>query len=51
MAIAAIVALAARLGLAHGLGGMLALLSGIGTGQQLPDPLANRLCGRMPASN
>jgi hypothetical protein len=51
IALVAIVALAAELGLVHGLGQMLGLLSGIGTGQQLADEAANRKWGRVPASS
>lgn len=43
----AILALAAALGVEHGLGGILGLLSGIGTGQQLADGLANRKWGHV----
>jgi hypothetical protein len=49
-AMLAIVALAAALGVAHGLGGILGILgilSGIGTGQQLADGLANRKWGHV----
>ena len=42
-----ITALTAALGIAHGLGGMLGILSGIGTGQQLADGLANRKWGHV----
>lgn len=42
-----ILALAAALGVAHGLGGILGILSGIGTGQQLADGLANRKWGHV----
>lgn len=45
----AIIALAAALGVAHGLGGILGTLSGIGTGQQLADGLANRKWGHVHA--
>ena len=47
VAMLAIVALAATLGVAHGLGGILGILSGIGTGQQLADGLANRKWGHV----
>lgn len=47
-AMVAIIAVAAALGLAHGLGGILGLLSGVGTGQQLADALADRKWGRVP---
>lgn len=43
----AIIALAAALGIAHDLGGILGILSGIGTGQQLADGLANRKWGHV----
>ena len=45
-AMLAILILAAELGVAHGLGAILGLLSGIGTGQQLADGLANRKWGQ-----
>ncbi len=51
IALVTIMVLAASLGLAHGLGQMLGLLSGIGTGQQLADAAANRKWGHVPASH
>jgi succinate dehydrogenase/fumarate reductase cytochrome b subunit len=45
LAMLVIIALAATLGVAHGVGGILGILSGIGTGQQLADGLANRKWG------
>jgi succinate dehydrogenase/fumarate reductase cytochrome b subunit len=47
----AVIAAVTTLGLAHGIGGVLGILSGIGTGQQLADGLANRKWGRVPARN
>ena len=51
IALVAIIALAAGLGVTHGLGEILGLLSGIGTGQQLADAAATRMWGATPASN
>lgn len=51
VAMLAVIALAAGLGFAHGLGGVLGILSGIGTGQQLADGLANRKWGHVPSTN
>jgi len=50
-AMLAIIGLAAALGVAHSLGGILGILSGIGTGQQLADGLANRKWGHVRATN
>ncbi len=50
-AMVAIIALAAALGVAHGLGGILGLLSGVGSGQQLADALADRAWGRVRAAS
>ena len=50
-AMVAIIALVAALGVAHRLGGVLGILSGVGTGQQLADGRANRKWGRFPTTN
>ena len=47
IAMLVILALAAALGVAHGLGGILGILSGIGTGQQFADGFANRKWGHV----